>query len=249
KLEELYPGLKDYVLTSGFSGFQIKAEEGQTFGLYGTAYLRDSATGKYIINAGTGLRQQAPSPKRFGDIYPKWNMGLGADIYIKGLTISVLFDFRKGGVMYSGTTAGLRTSGLAAETAINRDGTIIDDGVLLNPDGTTRPNDVPVRSMEDYWKNNYLTSITEANVFDASYIKLRQLALSYSLPAKLFENSKTVKGFTIGVSGRNLALLKSNVPHVDPESNVFGTSLIGEGYEFFNSPSTRSIGFNLNVKF
>ena len=249
KLEELYPGLKDYTLTSGFSGFQIKAEEGQTFGLYGTAFLRDSATGKYIINAGTGLRQQAPSPKRFGDIYPKWNMGLGADIYIKGLTISVLFDFRKGGVMYSGTTAGLRTSGLAAETAINRDGTIIDDGVLLNPDGTTRPNDVPVRSMEDYWKNNYQTSITEANVFDASYIKLRQLALSYSLPAKLFENSKTVKGFTIGVSGRNLALLKSNVPHVDPESNVFGTSLIGEGYEFFNSPSTRSIGFNLNVKF
>jgi TonB-linked SusC/RagA family outer membrane protein len=249
KLESLYPGLKDYVLTSGFSGFQIKAEEGQAFGLYGTAYLRDSATGKYIINPGTGLRQQAPSPKRFGDIFPKWNMGVGADIYIKGLTVSVLFDIRKGGVMYSGTTSGLRTAGLAAETAINRDGTIIDDGVLLNPDGSTRPNDVPVRNMEDFWRNNYTTSITEASVFDASFIKLRQLAVSYALPNKFFENSKTIKGFAFGVSGRNLALLKSNVPHVDPESNVFGTSLIGEGYEFYNSPSSRSIGFNFNLKF
>lgn len=248
-LEKLYPGLENYVLTSGFSGFQIKAEEGQTFGLYGTAFLRDSATGKYIINPGTGLRQQALSPKRFGDIYPAWTMGVGADIYLKGLSISVLFDIRNGGVMYSGTVSGLRSSGLAAETAINRDGTIIDDGVLLNGDGTTRPNDVPVRSMEDYWKNNYLTSITEASVFDASFVKLRQLAISYSLPAKLFANSKTIKGFTIGLSGRNLALLKSNVPHVDPESNVFGTSLIGEGYEFFSSPSTRSFGFNVNVKF
>ena len=249
KLEKLYPGLKDYVLTSGFSGFQIKAEEGQSFGLYGTAFLRDSATGKYIINANTGLRQQAPSPKRFGGIYPKWNMGVGADIYLKGLSISVLFDIRKGGVMYSGTTAGLRASGLAAETAVNRDGAIIDDGVILNGDGTTRPNDVPVRSMQDFWSNNYQTSITEANVFDASFVKLRQLAISYTLPSKYFEKSKSLKGLSFGVSGRNLALLKSNIPHVDPESNVFGTSLIGEGYEFYSSPSTRSVGFNINLKF
>ncbi|QQR98951.1 MAG: SusC/RagA family TonB-linked outer membrane protein [Sphingobacteriales bacterium] len=249
KLEKLYPGLKDYILTSGFSGFQIKAEEGQTFGLYGTAYLRDSSSGKYIINPSNGLRQTAGSPKRFGDIYPDWNMGVGADIYIKGLTLSVLFDFRKGGVMYSGTTSALRTSGLAAETAINREGSFIDDGVLLNGDGTTRPNDVPVASIEDFWKNNYATSLTEANVFDASFIKLRQIAISYALPSKFFENSKSIKGFSIGISGRNLALLKSHVPHVDPETNVFGTSLIGEGYEFLNSPSTRSYGFNINLKF
>jgi hypothetical protein len=176
-------------------------------------------------------------------------MGVGADIYLKGLSISVLFDIRKGGVMYSGTTAGLRASGLAAETAVNRDGAIIDDGVILNGDGTTRPNDVPVRSMQDFWSNNYQTSITEANVFDASFVKLRQLAISYTLPSKYFEKSKSLKGLSFGVSGRNLALLKSNIPHVDPESNVFGTSLIGEGYEFYSSPSTRSVGFNINLKF
>ncbi len=245
-VEELSEGLTSYDLTSGWSGLQIKAAPGEEFGLYGTAWERNDAD-EIVINPNTGLREIVPS-QRFGDIYPDWIMGINNSISFKGLDLSFLVDIRQGGVFYSGTVAGLRQSGLAIETAENREQSFIEDGVIEQEDGSYLPNDVPVQSMQDFWSHYSQVSNTEGNVFDASYIKLREVKLSYALPSSLL--SKTfISGLRIGVEARNLWIIKDNVPHVDPELNFFGPAAVGEGVEFNSIPSVRSFGANIMLTF
>ena len=243
-VEKLFGNLKNYTLASGYSSLLIKAPIGGTFGLYGTGWLRDP-NGNFVIDAVSGLRKTAPSI-RFGDIYPSWTGGLRNAFSYKGFSLDFLIDVRKGGVFYSGTVAGLRTSGSAKETLLNRDKVFIDKGVILDGTGKYVPNTTAVQSMQDYWANYSSTSNTEGNVFDASFAKLREVRLAYALPARMFSKG-FIKGMEFGLEGRNLWIIKSFVPHIDPELNFFGSGGAGEGVEFNSIPSTRSIGFNLRL--
>ncbi|HKK63605.1 MAG TPA: hypothetical protein VJ951_13660, partial [Bacteroidales bacterium] len=245
-VEELAPGLEEYTLTSGWSGLQIKASPGEEFGLYGTGWKRNDA-GEIIINENTGLRE-VEANQRFGNIYPEWIMGINNSFSFKGINFNFLVDIRQGGVFYSGTVGDLRGSGLVKETLDNRGQTFIDDGVLELEDGTYVANDVPVQSMDDFWDHYSATSNTEGSVFDASYVKLREVRLSYSLPKSTFKNT-FIEGLRLGVEGRNLLILKDYVPHVDPELNFFGPATVGEGVEFNSIPSTRSVGVNVMLTF
>lgn len=235
-----------YTLSSGWSGLQIKAAKGETFGLYGTAWQRDPK-GNFIINPNTGLRQVVTN-HRFGNIYPDWTMGINNNFSYKGVALSFLIDIRQGGVFYSGTVSSLRTSGLASETAANRGSIFIDKGVVDNGDGTYSPNTTPVQSMQDFWGQYASTSNTEGNVFDASYVKLREVTISYELPKKWLEKV-AIGSAVIGLEGRNLWIIKDYVPHVDPELNFFGPTATGEGVEFNSVPSTRTFGVNLKLTF
>lgn len=236
--------LKEYVLSSGWSGLQVKASEGGTFGLYGTGWLRDDK-GNVVIDGVSGLRK-TKSNVRFGDIYPEWTGGVNNTFNYKNFGLSFLIDIRKGGVFYSGTTSSLRTSGLAAETAANRGRTFIDKGVVQSGNSYIA-NTVPVQSMQDFWANYASTSNTEGNVFDASFVKLREVRFSYAIPSYLLKD-KFVKGIEVALEGRNLWIIKSYVPHVDPELNFFGSGGIGEGVEFNSVPSTRSFGLNVKLE-
>ena len=102
--------------------------------------------------------------------------------------------------------------------------------------------------MQDFWGNYSATSNTEGNVFDASYIKLREVRLSYALPSDLLANT-FIDGLRFGVEARNLWIIKDYVPHVDPELNFFGPAEVGEGVEFNSIPSVRSLGVNLMLTF
>ena len=88
----------------------------------------------------------------------------------------------------------------------------------------------------------------ENSIFDASFIKLREVALNYSLPTSLLGNTffQTV---TLGVEARNLAILYSEIPHIDPETNLFGSASDGAGIEFNSPPTTRTFGVNLRLGF
>ena len=241
-VKELSEGLSEYTLTSGWSGLQVKASPGEAFGLYGTGWKRDDA-GNYVINEKTGLRETVNNV-RLGDIYPDFTMGINNTLSYKGFNLSFLIDIRQGGSIFSGTVSSLRTAGLAEETAIGREEKFIEPGVIQNADGTYRPNDVAVKSMQDYWGHIAGTSNTEGNVFSASYIKLREVNFSYTFPRKWF-NKSFIRSLNLGFEARNLWLIKSHVPHIDPESNFFGVGSIGEGVEFNSIPATRSFGFNL----
>lgn len=247
-VEELVGDLKTYTLVTGYSGLAIKAPVGEGFSLYGTKWRR-SPDGEFVIDKTTGLRLFDVDQK-IGNIFPDYTMGITNSFNFKGITLSGLIDIRKGGVIYSGTTATLRASGLTEETLENREKIFIDNGVNYDA-GTDKytANATPVQSMQDFWSTSYAaTSNTEGNVFDASFVKLREIRLSYALPKK-FLGKSFVKGIEFGVEARNVAILKSYVPHVDPEQNFFGAGSVGEGVEFNSVPSTRSIGVNLRLNF
>jgi len=246
-VEELADNLEQYSLASGWSDLQIKAVKGETFGLYGNAFERDEATGKYIIDEDSGLRKTIANQK-LGNIYPDWMLGVNTYLHYKSFSVSGLVDIRQGGVFYSGTVSDLRQGGLAVETGGDRSRVIIEDGWVNKGDGWVQ-NDVAVQSHQHYWSQNYKGGNTEANVFDASYIKLREIRVAYTFPKNIITRQKAFKAAEIGVEGRNLWLIKSKVPHVDPESNFFGAGGVGEGVEFNSIPSTRSFGFNVRLTF
>ena len=221
-VEELAEGLDEYTLTSGLSGLQIKAAKGDSFGLYGTAWKRDDQ-GNYVINSKTGLRETVNNV-RLGDVYPDFTMGINNTLTYKGLTFSFLIDIRHGGSLYSETVANLRSSGLAAETVAHR-----EDASLLNRVLFFRMTELTdlmmfrVKSMQDYWQHVANSSNNEGNIYNASFVKLREVQLSYSFPRKWFK-SFFVKSLDLGFEARNLWIIKDHVPHIDPEANFFGPS-------------------------
>ena len=247
RIESLAPGLNEFIVTAGDGfGIFVAARPGETFNIQGVGWLRDPS-GNIVINATTGLRTPGPR-KLLGNIYPDWTLGINNSFSFKGFDFNFLIDIRKGGVINSQTVSIVRGSGLAAETAVNDRTPIIDPGVIRNADGTYRPNDKPVASMQQYWSQLDNSVSPENNIFDGSYSKLREVRVAYNLPASMLKKTP-FSNISIGIEGRNLWIISSNVPHIDPEANVLGTGLIGEGLERGSIPSSRSIGANLRVTF
>jgi len=246
-VDKLAPGLSEFIVTSGDGfGIFVAARPGTSFNIQGVGYARDSASGKYLINPANGLRIQG-GRRLFGDIFPDWTGGVTNTVSWKRVALSFLVDMRKGGVFLSQTTSQLRSSGLAAETADRTP--FVQDGVIRNPvTGVTRPNDVQVASVQQYWGNLDNSISPENNIFDASFAKLREASLSFRLPDRWAGKLGAASGVW-SFEGRNLWLISSKVPHVDPEANVLGTGLIGEGIERNVLPSTRTFGFNLRLVF
>ena len=249
-LVELAPGLEDYTVTSGFNSVQVKAEPGESFGLYGYTFLADSASGRPIIDPATGYRQRGPI-ERLGSVTPDFKVGFDNSFQFKGLSFGFLIDWKHGGSIYSETVGDLRASGLAEETLEGRgegEEFIDEEGVIVEADGTVRDNDVPAESVQGYWDAYYGNSIAEGRIFDASYVKLREVTLGFNLPQSWLDRTPLGQA-SLTLVGRNLWILHKNVPHIDPETNLFGAGSAGSGYEFYNVPSTRSLGATLNFTF
>lgn len=242
----LDPTITELNLTSGYSGLQIKAAVGEPFSLYGIAWERDEA-GNIVIDGTTGFRKTQATAQNLGKITPDFTLGIANTFSYKGISLSGVVDIRQGGVMYSNTVSSLRTSGVAEETLLNDRNDIIDKGVVSDGKGGFVDNTTEI-SAYDYWTQNYQTSNTEANVFDASYVKLREVTLTYNLPKRWFDQL-FLDNMSVGFEARNLWIISSDVPHIDPELNFFSPSDVGSGVEFGSIPSTRSYGFNLKFSF
>lgn len=246
RVESLAPGLDEFIVTSGEGfGIFISARPGETFNIQGVGWLRDPE-GNLVINEATGLRIPGPR-KLLGNIYPDWTMGINNSFSYKGVEMSFLVDIRKGGVVNSASISDLREYGMAIETAANNREAFVDQGVNRNADGSYTPNKTPV-TVQQFWYNQGNPISPESNTFDASYAKLREIRIAYALPASLVKRTP-FGNISAGLEGRNLWIIHSNVPHIDPEVNVLGTGLIGEGLERGSIPSNRSIGVNLRFNF
>ena len=249
----LTEGLERVVIASAFNSVQVVAVPGEEFQLFAIPHLKDEETGRPIIDPNTG-RRQAGEATTLGSVLPDWTGGWVNNFNYKGLSLNVTMDVRWGGVMKSSTVEDLQTSGLVTETLQNREGTFIDtEGVIVTQDGDgniidRRDNDVPLLNAEDFWTSLNDNSVAEPYIYDATYVKLREIGLSYTFSSKLLGNS-FIKGLTVGIEGRNLALLYSKVPHIDPEATLFGSGADGFGVERASVPSTRSLGFNIRLRF
>ncbi|MES3630216.1 MAG: SusC/RagA family TonB-linked outer membrane protein [Longimonas sp.] len=244
---ELAEGVDQVTVQSGFNSFQIRAEEGKSLGIYGVGWERDPETGRPVVDPETGLRRSGEDT-RIGDLYPDFRVGFGNTFNYRGFSLGFNIDWKNGGSIFSNTVGALRRAGLAEETAINRDGTFIDTEAVVERDGQFVDNDVPVTSMQAFWGAYADASIIEGNVFDASYVKLRSARIGYTFPQEFIAGTP-IQNANIALSGNNLLLLYSNIPHIDPETNIFGSGAIGEGYEFGTVPQTRSISLSVNLTF
>lgn len=226
---------------------QVMARKGEPYGvIFGTDYQRDP-NGRIIHEAGVPLRDN--TSKVLGNVNPDWMGGIENIFSFKGLSLGVLIDAKIGGDVYSMTNAWGRYSGVLKETLIGRQTGIIGDGVMVvGEDEAGNPiyaeNNVTV-GVQRYNHAAFGNSIVAGSVFDASYIKLRQVSFGYSLPMSLISKTPFSK-ITLSVIGRNLALLYSKVPHIDPET-AFGNGNTTLGLEHAQLPSARSVGFNLNI--
>jgi TonB-linked SusC/RagA family outer membrane protein len=245
KVVSLAPGLNRLGIASAYNGLQVMAEPGESLGLYGTGFLRND-DGQLIIDPNTGLRQAGPVV-RLGGIDPDFRMSLDNRFRVGRASLNVLLSWRQGGSMFSSTVQALRNDGLAEETAVNREGTFIDEGVIEVSEGEFKPNDVPVTSMQAFWEQYASSTISEGSIFDATNVRLREFNLNYDLPVGWL-GRLPISGLTLGLEGRNLLILYKKVPHIDPEVGLFGSASNGAGIEQAVLPPTRSIGLNVQVK-
>ena len=222
----------------------LEAREGYSYGVITGSSLERTDDGKVIYE--NGLPKIDSEQKVLGDIEPDWTGGVNLSVNYKGLTFSSLVDAKIGGDVYTMTYAFGRYAGILEETLEGRETGIVGDGVMLNNEGVYVPNNVVV-SAENFNHNSFGSDVVETSVFDASFVKLRQVSLSYSLP-KNWVSKLSLSNVSFSVIGRNLAILYKNAPHIDPETG-FDNSTSQQGMEFGQLPSARSLGFSLNVKF
>lgn len=125
------------------------------------------------------------------------------------------------------------------------------EGVQQQSDGSYVPNTTSV-SYQDYWQavsgRSGNLGISEANLYDATNIRLRNLALSYSFPKKLLERSKVLQSVKLGFSVTNVCMIYSAMRGIDPES-VFATSTNATGFEYASTPTSRCFVFNVSFGF
>jgi len=235
--------LDTYIL-GGQWGLSLEARPGQPYGsLVGRDFER-TAGGEVIYENGLPLIDS--TNKIIGNIAPDWTGGASFSVRYKAFDFSTLIDAKIGGDVHSMTYSWGRYAGTLSETLIGRETGVVGNGVMSDGNGGYVANNVVV-SAKSFNQSTYSNSVESSAIFDASYVKLRQVSIGYTLPRKFIENS-IVKSLKISVVGRNLAILHKNTPHIDPETG-FSAANGEQGQEFGQYPSARNIGFNINLKF
>ncbi len=239
---ELADGLESLTLWN-IRGASLEARVGEAYGnFYGRKFARTDA-GEIIFE--NGFPTTLPGQHVIANIQPDFIGGISNTFTYKGFSVNALLDFKQGGDIYDMGTSLMRQNGVSEESAAGREEGTIGQGVMNM--GTEEapqyvPNDVVVstRTFMRYYSGR---QYHEAAVFDGTYMKLREASITYQLPTKWFDNM-FFQSARLSVIGRNLAILHSNNRHMDPE--ISSSSL---GYNYGQLPSTRSIGFNVNLKF
>ena len=233
--------VSNYNLTSIQGGASVNATEGEMWGaIRGSDYkylngqkLVDSK-GFYVLEGN----------KVIGNTTPDWIGGVRNSFSYKGVSVSFLVDFRKGGDIFSTDMYYATSTGLYKDTAIGdyRTSKVILPGVTA--DGN--PNQTAIDA-SIYGNMGYQKSPTSRYIYDGSFIKLREASITYTLPKALLANT-FVNEAKISIVGRNLWIIHKNLPYADPESTL-GGGVRSFGYSIGSLPTTRDIGVNVSLKF
>ncbi|RYU79929.1 SusC/RagA family TonB-linked outer membrane protein [Hymenobacter persicinus] len=257
-IERLEPGVNAIGIGSYFTGGARALQvAGRPYGeITGSVAARDEA-GNILINPANGFIIRAADPRVIANPNPQFTMGFINSFTYKGLTLSTVIDYRKGGDLYSTTIQQLLGRGVTKDTE-DRDKTVIIKGVYGNPD--TRqplsdtngggPNRTAITLNDLYFGNAAINSADEFSIYDATTVRLREITLGYDVPQKLLAKTP-IGNVNISVSGRNLYWYSPNLPkytNFDPETSTFGASN-AQGFEYTNAPSSRRYGVNLRVTF
>ncbi|TFH50214.1 MAG: SusC/RagA family TonB-linked outer membrane protein [Bacteroidia bacterium] len=268
----LYPGITNLRLNSVNlqGGVTVNAEVGRPYGtIKGRDYTYD-ANGNKIIDAETGTPVvTSSSAVSIGNFTPDWTGGINNSFSYKNLALSFLVDVQKGGDIWSLDMYYGLSSGLYPETAfINDLGNPVRDPIVWVDDddyslgyaptsggyiiegvniveGVSVPNKTRVDATNaDAFGTGLLPH--SAFVYDASFVKLREVVFTYSLPSKLL-NKTFIKGVSLSAIASNLWIIHKNLPYADPESGMTAGNI--QGYTTGSLPTTRDFSFNLKLNF
>jgi len=225
--------------------FSINQIVGKQYGqLVGYRYQRDKSGNKIFDDSGLPVRTNDLEPMGSG-VY-RVTGGFSNEFRYKNFNLSVLLDYKFGAKIYSVTNSVLYANGLSKQTLAGRVGGYIGKGVKADgtPNTTAVPSQVYFGAISG--AGSATDDIAEEFVYDASFIKLRNISFGYTFNEAALKHTP-FKSLTFSIVGRNLAILLKHTPNVDPESNL--TSDTNQGVEYNAYPPIRNIGFNINVKF
>ena len=226
--------------------------KGYPFGMIlGYKQKVDPATGKKVYDA-NGYPIRSDVFEILGNGIAKLTGGLSNSVRWKRITLDALIDFKAGGDIYSGSEVNLTGWGLHKQTLEYREGGMPIEGVIQTGTGSDgKPVYAPLsmtlnqEQVRNYWGN--LASRAQENfMYDASFVKLRQVSLEYSLPPAVLDKTP-LANVAVSFVGRNLAILYRKTDNIDPEASY--TNSNGQGIDQFGMPGTRSYGFNVRVVF
>ena len=255
----LYEGTENFQLGNFQGGVTINATVGQPYGtILGTDYVyTDEASGNtydepIVMESGQYLRTTT-SDNVIGDQNPDWNGGLLNRLTYKSWSFSFLIDWQKGGDIFSLDQWYGQGTGMYANTVGNNDlgnpkrNSLDNGGGIINPgvkaDGT--PNDVRIAG-DRYTAYGWARNPNARYVYDASYVKLRNITLSYTMPQSTLGKS-FIKGVTFTLTASNVAILHKNLPDADPEGGLGAGNM--QGWQSGVMPTTRNFGFSVNLQF
>lgn len=246
KVLEIYPGLDE--LPIGNSNYAIKGYPAFVFKL--TDWLRDDQ-GRVIVDAISGIPKQNPTPSIFGRNAAKYIAGFNTDFNYGGLSLKLVAEYRTGNYIYNSVGSSYAFTGIDRLSATNgRQRYVIPNSVYLqdgkyveNKDVVTNNNhyDFPQSAAFRNTATNYYTS--------AAFWKLREVVLSYEIPANVIAKTKAIKKASISLIARNVLMLRPETNWwSDPEfssttGNAVGSTTISQ------TPPTRLLGFNVNLTF
>ncbi|SFM96782.1 TonB-linked outer membrane protein, SusC/RagA family [Chitinophaga sp. YR627] len=263
--------LSEIVLSSQYgylsSTVTTKLVPGQSYGaLYGRTYKRyygnevdDKKTLRtdlpLLIGAnGFPVLDDASNQRYLGSTLPKWIGSTTQTFRYKQLSLSVLLDVRHGNYKYNQLSNFLAAFGESKETE-NRDQTMVFNGVLADGTANTKPvylGQAKGPDGVDYgagFYRNYYRGASENFIEDASWVRLRSLSLSYTLPTQWLTPTKTISGATVSFTGNNL-WLHTKYSGFDPETSSSPSgSNASDSFSGFTYPATRSFLFSLNLQF
>ena len=215
--------------------------QGQPFGMIAGYKAKKDAAGNTVYDKNTGLPLQSDLITLGKGVAPL-TMGINNSFNYKRFSFGFLVDGKFGGSIYSGTNANAVLYGLHKRTT---EGDVRKNGVTLNGVDASGAPFTKTLSAQDYFGGIALR-ITDEFVYDADFVKLRQISFGYSLPATLL-SKVGIKSARVSLVGRNLLLLYSKVPNLDPESNYHSSN--HQGLDSFGVPPTRSFGLNMSLNF
>jgi len=230
-------------------GVNLVAEANKPLGaIYSPGHLVN-ADGNPVVD-GNGLPVADPEQHYRGSINPDYVLGAGTSLRIGAFTLSANADYRKGGVMWSYTARLNYFVGNAWTTTYNdREPFIVPGSVVDNGDGTYSENTTAISRADifTYWGS--VLAAEENHVIDRSYMKFRNLSLTYAIPVSVTSKAK-ISNASVTLYGRNLALWTPDENNfVDPEGSTFGTNIAGQIGEFSGLPTSASYGVTLNLSF
>ena len=233
KVKKLADGVESIML-GGFVEPQVRAQAGYTYpNIYGKAFKR-TEDGQLLLNA-NGLPQGTAASVNLGECTPDFNMGFNLRAHYKQLSLSATMDWQKGGCMYNGTLLTMNYFGASKASLPYHEGTMVAEGIN---EATGQKNTVQVSKQQYYMAYN---DVTEAGIFDTSFLKLRDVTLSYQFP-KFAGINLSVYGFA-----RNI-LLWAKLPGLDPESSQGNGNMSGY-FERYSVPNTSSFGGGFKIAF